>query len=482
MTSALEQFDRIRADPVSFCREVLRFEPWSRQRDVLESVRDHTHTAVRSCHGPGKTAIAARAALWFLAAHPGSRVVTTAPTWAQVKDLLWREIRAAFHAAGGFIDGEIFETKLQLADDWFAVGLSTDRPERFQGHHAEHLLLVVDEASGVDESIFEAATGFLTSPGARLLLIGNPTRTSGEFYEAFHRSRAFYNTITISAFDTPAFTGERVPEQVARRLVSKEWVELHRSKWGEASPLWQVRVLGEFPTAADDIVCPLGEVEAAQGRRCAADVPIVVACDVARFGSDETVIVLRRGPKVRIAKAYGGRDTMRTAGEIIRIARQAVAGTTWRPTLVVDDAGVGGGVVDRLRELGEFNVRPFNGGTAARQRRDYPNRRSEAWFAFAEQLAELDLDADEQLAADLVAPRYTLDSQGRRVVESKDQTKRRLGRSPDRADAVLMAFAEGGASMSSDAAYVHDGAEDPLARRRARAKSEAEFLPYGSPL
>lgn len=441
MTGARAALERYRADPVAFVREVLRFEAWSKQAAVLESVRDHKRTAVRSCHGAGKSAVAARAALWYLSAFPGSRVITTAPTRAQLRDVLWREIRSAFHASGGFLTGELSQTRLEIRDDWFAVGLSTDEPERFQGHHAEHLLLVVDEASGVGQEIFEAASGFLTSPGARLLMIGNPTRTSGEFYDAFHRQRGFYNTIAISAEDTPALTGEAVSDEVARALVSREWVEEHRRKWGEASPIFQVRALGQFPTSSDRNVCSLADVEAAQTREVVPGSPVVVACDVARYGSDQTVIVVRRGNQLRVAKSYGGQDTMRTAGEILRVARETVAAAGVRPVLVVDDAGVGGGVTDRLREVGEFPVHAFTGAARARDRGQFPNRRSEAWFGFGERLGELDLPVDEELAGDLVAPEYGVDSMGRWALERKDDTKRRLGRSPDRGDAATMAFA-----------------------------------------
>lgn len=451
--TAAQALEAVRRDPVGFCREVLRFEPWSRQAEILESVRDHRRTAVRSCHGPGKTACAARAVLWFLAANPGSRVVTTAPTWQQVKELLWREIAVAHSAAAGFFDGDLFDTRLELAPDWFAIGLSTDRPERFSGHHAEHLLLVVDEASGVSEAIFEAAEGFLTGEGARVLLIGNPTSNSGTFHAAFHRDRADWNTVSISAFDCPAFTGEKVSEEVGRRLVTRAWAEQAARKWGEGSPLYQVRVLGEFPSAADDTVCALGDVEVAQRQRVEPGSPVIVSCDPARFGSDETVIAVRRGSRVRIAAAFAKADTMEVAGRMLRVARDEVAKGGERPVLVVDDIGLGGGVTDRLRELGEFTVRPFNAASAASDPKEYPNRRSEMWFSFAERLATVDLDDDEQLAADLVAPRYAIDSKGRRVVEAKADTKRRLGRSPDRADAVLMAFAEsaggGGAQYCS---------------------------------
>lgn len=472
--AARSHFEAVRADPVAFCRTHLGFEPWSKQAEVLESVRDHKRTAVRSCHGAGKTATAARAALWYLAAFPGSRVITTAPTNAQLRDVLWREIRSAFHASGGFITGELSQTRLEIRDDWFAVGLSTDQPERFQGHHAEHLLLVVDEASGVGQEIFEAASGFLTSPGARLLMIGNPTRTSGEFYDAFHRQRGFYSTIAISAEDTPALTGEPVSDEVARVLVSREWVEEHRRKWGEASPIFQVRALGQFPTSSDRNVCSLADVEAAQTRSVAPGSPVVVACDVARFGSDQTVIVVRRGDQLRVARSYGGQDTMRTAGEILRVARQTLTAAGLRPVLVVDDAGVGGGVTDRLREVGEFAVYAFTGAARARDRQQFPNRRSEAWFTFGERISDLDLPVDEELAGDLVAPEYGLDSMGRWTLERKDDTKRRLGRSPDRGDAAVMAFAIADPTGSAPVVEVYGGeSERGPGRWRQRGRFDA---------
>jgi phage terminase large subunit len=177
--------------------------------------------------------------------------------------------------------------------------------------------------------------------------------------------------------------------------------------------------------------------------------PVVVAADIARFGSDETIIAVRKGKRVRIAETYGGRDTMTTTGRILRVARELHAATKTRPTIVVDDVGVGGGVSDRLREVAEFRTIAFNAGASPRAPLDYPNRRSEVWFALAERLPEIDLDRDEQLAADLVGPRYTIDSRGRRVVEPKADTKKRLGRSPDRADAVLMAFAVEGEPASA---------------------------------
>jgi phage terminase large subunit len=486
--------ERYRDDPVAFCREVLQFEPWSKQRLVLESVRDHVRTAVRSSHGTGKSAVAARAVLWFLTVHGDkARVITTAPTWNLVRDVLWSEIGAAHRIAGEAIGGTMSATRLELGPRQFAVGLSTDRAERFQGHHEENLLIVVDEASGVSEDIFEAALGYMSGGNARLLLIGNPTQLAGEFYAAFHGHAPLYNRIHISTLDTPAFTGEEVSERVLAQLPSHDWLGDLRAMYGgdqaEQNPVFQVRALGEFPSVADDNVVPLGKLEAAYRREQPLGLPVVIAVDVARFGSDETVLAIRHGRHVRVQKVLAGKSTMEVTGEVVAAARAVRdEGVDW-PLIVIDDAGVGGGVTDRLRELasqGVFQggrIVAYNGGQRARQHRDYPNRRSELWFTFSEQLDELDLDgADQQLTADLVAPKYAIDSQARRVLEAKEHTKRRLGRSPDRGDAVVMCFADryrpsGTSTIDLDES---DDATDPLEHRRRPRQRDSFPLPGSS--
>jgi phage terminase large subunit len=433
-------------DPVAFASDELGFQAWSKQRDIIQAVRDHPRVAVRSSHGPGKTATAAQVALWFLAVHRNSRVITTAPTWAQVEQLLWREIRASVaraHAAGrGAEFPKPFATKLELGVEWFAIGLSTNEPERFQGHHADHLLLIVDEASGVDEKIFEAAEGFLTAEGAHMLLLGNPTRPGGQFHRAFTTERADWHTIHISTFDTPNYTGEPVPPEVARSLPRADWADEKKRAWGEGSPMYQVRVLGNFPSKAANGVCALHDVEQAQQRELTGrehGKPATIGVDVARFGDDDTVISVRANQRIRIRKVVHGKATTEVAGTVIRYAAIVQEETGALPIIVVDDVGVGGGVTDLLRErLPDHQVIGFNGGETAYDPDEYPNRRSELWFAMADALPELDLDQDEQLAADLTAPTYKIDSRGRRVVEPKKDTKKRLGRSPDRADSVML--------------------------------------------
>lgn len=435
------------------------------------AVRDHKRVAVRSCHGIGKTKGAAFIALWFLYSFPHSKIITTAPTWTQVEDLLWREIRIEHENAATSLGGKLLTAELEIEPDWFALGLSTDKPERFQGHHAPHVLLIVDEASGVENAIFEAGEGYLTTPGARLLAIGNPTQTSGQFFDAFHSERALWHRISISAFDSPNFTDEEVPEDVAVELTSQEWVDDKKIKWGEQSPLYQVRVLGEFPTESDDTVVKLGDIERsyANGYQPTPIDVAVIGCDVARFGSDETVISVRQGKRVRISETYIGRDTMETAGRIIRTAKGVHS--EHFPRLVVDDDGVGGGVTDRLRELG-YQVTAFRGGQSALDSESYPNARSELWFTYSELLPDLDMDDDDQLAADLVAPHYKLDSQGRRVVERKDETKKRIGRSPDRADSVLLCYAPEREVGANTVTYVEEYEEPVVVRGDLKLKGD----------
>ena len=221
---------------------------------------------------------------------------------------------------GYLLEGRKLNTQIDIADDWFAIGLSTDEPERFSGQHAENILVVVDEGSGVDDAIYEAAEGYLTTSGGRLLVIGNPTQVTGQFYNAFHKERHLWNCIHISVFDSPNFTDEPCPDEVKVKLTTPAWVADKIQKWGEQSPMFQVRVNGDFPLISDKQVFTLGDIEHAQQNVTHQPVmidPAVVAVDVARFGDDETVISVRQGRKVWIAECYMNRDTMHTAGRVI---------------------------------------------------------------------------------------------------------------------------------------------------------------------
>ncbi|MBN2713079.1 MAG: DEAD/DEAH box helicase family protein, partial [Planctomycetes bacterium] len=178
-------FSRMKNDPLFFCRNVLGIDPWSKQAEVLHALRDHDRVAVRSGHGTGKSFIAAASALWFLYSHYPAKVITTAPTWNQVRHILWNELRRMHASAPVALGGKVLEERIKLSADSFAVGLSTDEPERLQGYHAENVLVILDEAPGVKEDIWHAAETLLTGRVGKILAIGNPTRPAGLFYQAF---------------------------------------------------------------------------------------------------------------------------------------------------------------------------------------------------------------------------------------------------------------------------------------------------------
>lgn len=476
-SKASQILERCRREPGWFAREVLGVHWWSMQVAIAESVRDHERTAVKAANGVGKTFNAAGIVLWFLLCFPRSRVVTTATTWPQVEKLLWHELGLQHRNARFPLGGQLNLTELKLPDGRYAIGLSTKPTEleSFQGHHAPNLLLVYDEASGIPAPIFEAGEGYMTAAGARMLLIGNPTKPSGEMYEAFNSAskRGDYERFTIGWRDTPAFTGEECPQEVLDALPTPAKYVSRKRMWGEDSPLFQVRVLGRYARTSTNTVIQLGDLEDAQARRFEPDLQveadIVVACDVARFGDDETVIACRLGQHVEILETYIGQrppgittdkgtvgDTVHTAGRIIehasRYPRHVVR-------LVIDDAGVGGGVTDILRNAG-WNVTAYNAGAKAHDPLAFPNRRSEMWFKLAALLPELDLPADDQLAADLLAPTYGYEHGSmRRVVEKKDKTKKRLGRSPDRADAVMLTIVPSGVPTSPQVVEVERGVD-----------------------
>ena len=206
-----------RHDPVAFLTRQLGEDPWKKQQEILVALRDHRLVTVRSCNASGKTYAAALAAIWWLMAHDEAIVITTAPSERQVKETLWREIRTIHNRNKNLIGGKITATRLELSNQRWAYGFSTNTAERFQGFHNENILIIVDEASGVREFIFDAILGSMTSKNARMLMIGNPTSLAGTFYDSFHKNRKQWKTIHISAFETPELRNSPAFEPRTRR-------------------------------------------------------------------------------------------------------------------------------------------------------------------------------------------------------------------------------------------------------------------------
>lgn len=241
-------------DPVGFIRGPLKEHPWSKQREIAEAVRDHRHVAVRSAHDTGKSFIASRLVAWWLSAHePGDAfVVTTAPSFEQVRAILWREINRA--KKNGHLPGETNQTEWWIDGEIVAYGRKpADYDETgFQGIHSRYVLIVLDEASGIPPQLWTAVETLATNENSRILAIGNPDDPLSDFKKKCD-ALSNWHVIHVDGLETPNFTGEVIADDpdidalIKESLLSKTWVEERRAEWGEGSPLWQAKVRGAFP-------------------------------------------------------------------------------------------------------------------------------------------------------------------------------------------------------------------------------------------
>ena len=328
-------------DPVAFVREVLREDPYDKQEEILGAMAEARRVSVVGCNGSGKDWAAARAVLWWMHSRTPVKAIVTGPTSRQVDDIVWNELRVAYGQASETLGGRMFRTsRYELDEQSFALGFASNSPYNLQGFHSPNLLVVLTEAHAVDEQDMNAVRRLNPS---RLLMTGNPFVNAGAFYDSHHSRRELYTTVQISAFDTPNLKAGGI---VVPGMVTAQDIADRKEEWGEESALYVGSVLGKFPDNLDDAVVPLWAATEAATREMEPEGPLVVACDVARFGHDKTVVMSRQGPVARIVWRVRGRDTMKIAGFLSSYCQEHDV-----ETLVVDDTGVGGGVVDRLREL-----------------------------------------------------------------------------------------------------------------------------------
>lgn len=466
-------------DIVGWLRVRLREETWSKEREILEAVRDHRYVAVQSCHDVGKSFTASRkVAHWIETHEPGTAfAVTTAPTDPQVKAILWREIGRA-HRRGNLRGRVTLDAQWKLMhglgpDELVAYGRKPAdyEPTAFSGIHAAFVLVVIDEAGGVNQAIFEAVDTLVTNEAARVLAIGNPDDPSTHFAKIC-KPGSGWHVIRIDGLESPNFTKEevakypdlrkymiregiaptkeKVPDSMRPLLLSPQWVSERIKRWGVNSPMFQSKVRGQFPTIGLDTLIEPRWITAAQNRsqpRDPSDPRLGV--DVARYGDDHTIIAVRLGMNVRIpANCDIPRGPVtETAG----LVQQIGLSLPITPTANVDDTGVGGGVTDILMQE-KYPVLPLISSAACIEvlpngKPRFVNARSEWWWHLREALAGpsgtgedglLDLDADdEDLAAQIGAIKYTINSHGQIKVETKDEMKARKLPSPDRGDAVV---------------------------------------------
>jgi len=443
---------------VAFAKEWLGLSfVWQKQRDLMESVRDNRLTAAVACNASSKTFTAAIIAIWWMTCFQPAKVVTTAPSRRQVEELLWAEIGRLHGASKYPLPGEPGTSSWRMPGpkdapkrnaDWFATGFSTrpdqvqDQAAKFQGYHSPNLLLIFDEASGILAAIHKAAWGILTSENTRWLQISNPTDPSSVFAE-YYRSRAWHS-IHIDGHDSPNFTAGKV---VAPFLITPVFAQNLADTYGKDSPEYRMKVRGLFPEGADDTVLGLGEVMEAFHRVAVAepDELVGIGCDVARFGSDRTTIYVTKGPHLLHAEGFHNKRAGWIAGRLIQLARHYGLTRLTAHRIAVDVTG-DAGVADMLHSQG-WQANEVNFGSKATDEKLYFNRRSELWFEMARWiryeagLAGAPRIAKDMLKGDLPAPHYKYRPNGQKQLEPKDVLKKRIGRSPDDGDALVLALA-----------------------------------------
>ena len=450
-------------DPVEWSRQKLGLELWSKQRDIAQSVKDHTRTAVRSCHDAGKSFIASVIAAWWIDTHPPGEaiVVSTAPTYKQVHNILWEEIRKR-HKQGG-LAGRVLQSDEWKLDDGTLVGYGSkpaDTDEHgFQGIHRRYVLVILDEACGIPDQLWTAVEAITTNADCRTLAIGNPDDPATEFGTVC-KPGSGWSVIGISAFDTPNFTREMVSENLRPLLLDPSWVEDKQKRWGETSPRYTSKVLGQFPEVGDDTLIAPRLIEEAQQRSLQALGEKRLTVDVARYGSDETVVLKLVGPVARVIASYSKQATTETTGRVIAHAREVGEDLV---DIRVDGVGVGGGVVDQLAEQG-WPVIDMQAGAAAMDPARFLNARAEWFWSLRERFQDGDIDLDpddDDMAAQLGTIRYKYTSRGQVQIESKDDMKRRGLPSPDRADTLAYGFAH--VPVEIDETLDEDDLDDELA-------------------
>ena len=451
-------------DPVGFAVLVLGLRLCRAQRRILVAIARGRRVAIRSGQKTGKSTAFVAAALWWAATRPRARVLFTGPGNAQVKDVLWKELHRIVYdtknlRADGKTVAEVLgvepaimpHTGMQWPDGREIVGFVRESPTATQGFSGPEVLIIIDEASGVPDAIFEAHEGNTAAEG-RILAASNPTCNVGWFFEAFHTQLEFWDTIHLSSEDTPNITGE---EEAIPGLAGPDWLKLQLEKYGRKNPAFIVRVLGDFAGTTSNTIVGLAlltksherraqrlkdEVEKGESPNLA---PLEYGVDVARFGDDDTTMAPRRGKRVYPLIVEHGLDGNGIAGVLLKdIRARRLPGEI--PVVKIDGTGGWGTSPADILRAGhshEVTVIEVNSSCKADDEELYTNTRSQMHFGVAQWLEDGgELPEDKKLDVELLAPTYSFDARRRYVVEPKAAIKKRIQRSPDRADAVALSI------------------------------------------
>ena len=452
--------------PVDAVKDWFKVTPTDYQAAILEDMfcGGKTRTAVKSAHGVGKTTILSWAGwIWLITRRP-SRVLCTAPVQAQLRDVLWPEYAKWWsRMPEGLknqwrISGEHIR-QVENPSDWFAVSRTSNRPENLQGFHHEALMIQVDEGSGVAQNVFEVIEGALSEADlegseAQLLLTGNPNFTAGEFYNAFYKNAELYNRFTVTGDKTTKPTANCGKFYVSERVTEKYRSTMEK-KYGTIGSVYDVRVRGMFPRMDESAVIPLEWAERATFVPLPvfdkiAD-PFTLVMDVARKGGDETVLGTFRGGHCLEMKAWPITSTEQCVDILVDKKEQLEKQGFRVDKCIIDEPGVGGGVIDSGKRR-NLPISEYNGGVTLKVDKDpdedqrmFANRRTRDWWnvRLVMELGGCHIPDDETLVAQLASVQYDYNEREKILVESKRKMRDRLGddASPDRADVIIMGLA-----------------------------------------
>lgn len=449
--SDLDAFTRY-SGPVEFNVEELGEDPWQAQRDVLEKLADPSvdRLAWRSAQGIGKSRAIAQAALWWTYVR-GGQVRISAPTARTIREVIMRKELARIFYRNPQLPGELYTDSLRVrGEEPSILAFTATSASGATGHHDSEggILFILDEAQGVGPEAWEAMDANTTGERDKQFVCGNPLKPSGPFFEVSQPGSG-WEVVQTSAFDHP-----NLDPDADRKIPggpSEAWLERMRDRWGEGSGMWQARVEGEFSEGSDDGLFRRSWLDAAAERwekGIGGGEEPVVAVDVARFGDDSTVLAFRRGDRVERFVSWEKLDTAETTERVKRELAEAGVlpadrggGFKGTGTVVVDAIGLGAGVLDRLKAE-DYRTVEYKGSKSPREKDRYRNLRAESYWRLKDALeaGELSIPPDEGLFQELLAVRWAPTADGRIQLESKTDLKARLGKSPDRADALAMCW------------------------------------------
>ena len=468
--------------PDLFAKYWLNTDLWSKQKEILHAVATKPLVAVKACHSSGKSFLAARAVLWFLARYERSTVISTAPTWGQIEKVLWAEIHAALKKSR-YKFPKALKTQLEIDTQRIAYGLSTsvtnqDEGVKFQGIHNEHVLMILDEAPGVDPKIWNAIEGARAGGDVHVLAIGNPIISSGPFHDAFVKGRGIWDCHTISAFDTPNFvdipgsSGEQVDKDnnvlegsklhylvnemsetelkndKLSYLTKRSWVKERFKVWGPGHPLFESKVLGKFAKQGEGSLISLSWLEEAiTDHRLQAKPPsgkVNAGLDVAGGGACETSLTIRRGPCIILHKQWPIEDPRGEVVACLAPFREELE------SINVDAVGIGHYICKHLQDL-KFPAVPIIAQEASSDSEQFKDVKAEFYWGLRMRLQDGDFSAlvdkdtksvilDEVTIGQLAGIKFKHNSRGQVEIESKEHAIERGVDSPDRAESIMLAF------------------------------------------